>query len=85
MGIKSEHVSSKSPQSFKKTQPRFDGVTMPDFRGLLLSESLNILTIMQKKYPVSYSFMGNGRVYAQSPEFGTPLTNQKIILYLREN
>jgi cell division protein FtsI (penicillin-binding protein 3) len=83
LGIKYGRRQAAAPRRTETV--KFTGDKIPDFRGMPLSESLRILVMMQKKYPVTYGFEGTGVVHSQSPAPGVQLeNNQKIKLYLRE-
>ncbi len=63
----------------------FDGTTMPDLKGLSLSQSLAQLIAIQKRFAVTYSFQGSGRVAIQEPVPGTRIENKtQIRLHLKE-
>jgi cell division protein FtsI (penicillin-binding protein 3) len=84
-GERINKIAAKDPINIKSKEKKFDGISMPDFRGLLMSESIELLIKMQNKYSVQYNFSGNGKVYSQIPAPGTKLTGKvQITLNLRE-
>jgi cell division protein FtsI (penicillin-binding protein 3) len=84
-GEKINRIAAKDPINIKQKERKFDGISMPDFTGLLMSESVELLVKMQNKYSVKYNFSGNGKVYKQTPAAGTKFTGKaEITLYLRE-
>ena len=83
-GIKALVKPALDPMAKHSFIGKFDGISMLDFRGLLLSESLKLLIDMQKKCNITYSIIGHGRVYRQYPKPNARIAgNQKISLYLR--
>ena len=83
-GIKASVKPALDPMAKHSFIGKFDGISMLDFRGLLLSESLKLLIDMQKKCNITYSIIGHGRVYRQYPKPNARIAgNQKISLYLR--
>ena len=63
----------------------FDGRNMPDFRGMTLADSLRALVQVQKRFHITYSLHGKGRVASQQPEPGKAVVNnEQIRLYLQE-
>ncbi len=84
-GEKINKITAKDPVGRKSKERKFDGVTMPDFRGLLMSESVELLIKIQDKYSIGYNFSGEGKVNSQVPAPGTRLTGKvQIILNLRD-
>jgi cell division protein FtsI (penicillin-binding protein 3) len=84
-GEKINKIAAKDPINIKQKEIKFDGVSMPDFSGLLISESIELLVKMQNKCSVQYNFQGDGKVYRQNPAPGTKLTGKPAItLYLRD-
>jgi len=63
----------------------FDGTHLPDFRGMTLADSLRALVQVQKRFHITYSLHGKGRVVSQQPLPGKAVgNNEKIKLYLQE-
>jgi cell division protein FtsI (penicillin-binding protein 3) len=84
-GEKVNKIAAKDPVNIQTRERKFDGVTMPDFRGLLMSESIELLIKMQNKYSIKYNFTGSGKVYSQNPAPGSRLTGKiQITLNLRD-
>jgi cell division protein FtsI (penicillin-binding protein 3) len=84
-GERIKKTEANDPYSGKIRDVKFDGITMPDFRGLFMSESINLLIKMQNRNNIKYNFTGKGRVFKQSPAAGTKLNpGQQIIIYLTE-
>ncbi|TAL36108.1 MAG: PASTA domain-containing protein [Spirochaetes bacterium] len=85
LGVKSKQLQAEEPLASRPSQKQPDGKRVPDFRGMLLSESLRTLAQLQLIVPVSYTLTGTGRVYKQSPEPGSALKpNQAITLQLND-
>ncbi|MFH0974472.1 MAG: penicillin-binding transpeptidase domain-containing protein [Spirochaetota bacterium] len=84
-GVKLANMPAIDPVSIKPKEKKFDGQTMPDFSGLLMAESAELLIKIQNKYSVKYNLYGKGTVYRQTPKAGEKLTGkQEINLYLRD-
>jgi cell division protein FtsI (penicillin-binding protein 3) len=85
LGVHPNYVSTKGEVKRLGVPPRFDGVTMPDLRGLSMAESLQNLSAARKKFAVSYSFSGTGRVFHQEPVPGAKLEPRaKLRIFLKE-
>ncbi|MBN2039362.1 MAG: PASTA domain-containing protein [Spirochaetes bacterium] len=85
-GIKLKNVPGIQPKSFKSKELQFKGSSMPDFSGMPVSRSLQLLIKIQRDYNVKYHFEGKGNVYKQEPAPGTDLKEiREIVLYLRDD
>ncbi len=84
-GIKLKEIPPIDPVKIKLSKRNFNGKTMPNFSGLTISGSLELLHEIQKKHNIRYSFQGNGKVYRQSLIPGTKLSNKtELTLFLKE-
>lgn len=83
-GVKVRRITAADPVKIKSREREFNGY-IPDFHGLLMSDSLRLLLKIQKSNNVKYYFIGSGRVYKQSPAPGKGISaDTQIVLYLRE-
>ncbi|MDY6933468.1 MAG: penicillin-binding transpeptidase domain-containing protein [Spirochaetota bacterium] len=83
-GVKIDPHGHREPQKIQFKERKFDGSTLPDFKGLSISQALKVLVTMKKSHNVKYLFKGNGRIYKQQPVSRTAIKkDQEIILYLR--
>lgn len=86
LGAQAQYLSTKGELKRAPVRARFDGVTMPDLRGLTMAESLQGMSAAQKKFAVSCSFFGSGRVFHHEPVPGAKLEARgKIKVYLKED
>jgi membrane peptidoglycan carboxypeptidase len=84
-GERIKKTEASDPFAGQIKEIKFDGTTMPDFNGLLMSESITTLIKMQNKYNIKYHFTGKGKVFKQTPNAGIKLVpGQEIVLYLRD-
>ncbi|MDY6969942.1 MAG: penicillin-binding transpeptidase domain-containing protein, partial [Spirochaetota bacterium] len=82
--VKLKRIIAKDPIVREYRTRKFNGTTMPNFKGLLMSESIQMLVAIQKTANIKYSFIGTGKVYKQLPIYGKAISKgQQIILYLR--
>ncbi len=85
LGTREKYPVTRGEIKKRTTSVRFDGVTMPDLRGLSMAESLTNIWAMRKKFPVTPSFHGSGRIFHQEPPAGTKLVgSMRLKLYLKE-
>jgi len=83
-GINSIVIKSSDPKQSKSIEIANLSI-MPNFTGLDLAASLNILKSIKNDYNTTYSLKGAGKIYQQIPAPGTPLTEKmNIILYFTE-
>ena len=84
-GERINKIAAKQPSNINPQERKFDGVFMPNFSGLPMSESIGLLLKIRNTHNINYNFIGKGRVYKQIPNAGTKLTGkQEIVLYLRD-
>ncbi len=84
-GVRIKKTESGDPYAGKIKEIKFDGITMPDFTGLLMSESIALLIKIQNRHSIKYNFTGKGRVFKQIPDAGTKIMpGQQMMIYLRE-
>ncbi len=82
-GIKQKGVIAREPIVKKKKPASYDN-TMPDFRGMGLSEVIPYLVYAQRRHGAAYSLSGEGIVHSQAPAPGTIMKkNMKIELHFR--
>lgn len=83
-GAKVKMIAAVDPVRINSSS-KSDNGGVPDFHGLLMSDSLKQLLKIQKSSKIKYFFIGSGRVYKQSPPPGNVISpNTQIVLYLRE-
>jgi len=84
-GVGKQRLKARGPIPANIQRPGFDGSTMPDFRGMRMPESVDLILRMKKRVNVRYSLRGTGTVYSQQPAPGAALDDSvKVILELRE-
>lgn len=66
-------VSVAHPEKRERKPIPFDGSRMPDFSGQQASDMTEVVALMQKRYGITVTLTGEGRVISQSVEPGTPL------------
>ncbi len=73
-------VSSENPPVPYEHRPLpFDGVHMPDFRGLDMADAARLLSAIQQKHNIRFALSGQGRVLAQDPAAGEIVTAKTSI------
>ena len=78
-------MKARPPVAMKPRKVEFDGATMPDFRGMRMPESIDLVVRIRKRFPVRYAVTGTGRVFAQRPAPGAALDDStKVILEFKE-
>jgi cell division protein FtsI (penicillin-binding protein 3) len=79
------YMSSGRLRSLSKEHLRWNGKTMPNFTGKRIGTSLDLLRLLDRKFAITYSLKGRGRVYKQMPPPGKELIkNQPVELYFRK-
>ncbi len=79
-GARGQVLKTAAPVPKKMKKADFDGSTMPDFRGMRMPESVELLVQMKKRYAVRYSLHGTGRVFSQRPLPGAPLEDSVLVV-----
>ena len=84
--VKDSFISAVNPKQSRKEKRKFDGVNVPDFNGLGLSESVRLLSVMQKRKQFKFILRGTGQVYRQKPAPGEKINpGDKIILFFKND
>ncbi len=84
-GVRRRGLKAAAPVPMKMKKADFDGRTMPDFRGMRMPESIDLIMQMKKRFAVRFSLHGTGRVFSQRPLPGAPLDDSVlVVLELRE-
>ncbi len=81
-------IGGKDASSLKIKHSReiakFDYQSIPDLRGMSVSEAAAVLRVLGEKYGVKYFVKGSGKVYGQKPAPGGSITpGENIILFMR--
>ncbi len=79
-GVRKQRLKARAPVPMKMKKVDFDGKTMPDFRGMRMPESMDVIHQMKKRFTIQYSLHGTGRVYGQRPAPGAALDDSVIVL-----
>ncbi len=84
-GALKKRLKAREPVPMRMKKPEFDGKTMPDFRGMRMPESIDVIIRMKKRFTIRHSLHGTGRVFGQRPAPGTALNNStEVVLEFKE-
>lgn len=82
-GVGGKDVSSLNIKKSNE-KVRFEYQSVPDLRGMSVSDAAAVLRVLGEKYGVKYYIKGSGRVYAQKPAPGSGIKQgENLILFLR--
>ncbi len=85
LGTRTRYLGTRGELKHGTVRARFDGITMPDLRGLSMAEAIQVLAPARNKFAVSAAYTGSGRVFHHEPVAGTKLENRGTIrVFLRE-
>ncbi len=79
-GARRQSLKAAAPVPMKAKRADFDGTTMPDFRGMRMPESIDLIMRMKRSFAVRYSLHGTGRVSSQRPLPGAPLDDSVLVV-----
>jgi len=85
LGTRTRYLSTRGELKHGTVRARFDGVTMPDLRGLSMAEAIQVLAPARNKFAVSAAYTGSGRVFHHEPVAGTKLEHRGTVrVFLKE-